>query len=68
MYDIIIIRYTSNGKDYEADVHKHYPIHHIHMAITIVFTFSWKYPGHATLVFTIFGVDKVNEGLFENGE
>lgn len=33
MYDIIIIRYTSNGKDYEADVHKHYPIHHFHMAI-----------------------------------
>ena len=24
-------------------------------AITIVFTFSWKYPGHATLVFSIFG-------------
>lgn len=34
MYDIIIIRYTSNGKDYEADVHKHYPIRHFHMAIS----------------------------------
>ena len=31
MYDIIIIQYNSNRKDYEAEVHKHYPIHHFHM-------------------------------------
>ena len=31
MYDIIVIQYNSNGKDYEADVHKHYQFHHFHM-------------------------------------
>ena len=66
MYDIVIIRYNSNGKDYEADVHKHYPIHHFHMAIRHLCNnhclhFLLKIPRTCNIGYAAFlGVDKVN--------